>query len=232
MKLSVARLIGALLLAIPIAGIGGCGASGPQFHASYAPEYAPGSTVSVFGVFADGRMDPEFWNDLGSTLLPLAGCTAGYSADLATQNPGLASAVDDYVRANGVTEALLAQWGTLSKADTILLFSIAGHPPVQTGPTVVTPKYIPPTQMTRPANLYDEHRPTDGSVFQVTASLYSVRARRSIARLDMIYSERDVDGALREFGRRMRVELPIAACAGWSADTHGLDESKIRELKE
>ena len=232
MKSHRARIIGTFFLLITSSCAAACGSSGPQFHASRAPEYARGTTVSVFGVFKDGRMNPDLWNELGGTLLPLGACPVGYSADLVSRNRDLASAIDDYVRANGVTDALLEQWGTLAKADAILLFTIAGHPPVQNGPTVVTEKVRPPGMMTKSASPYDVHRPTDGSVFQVTASVYSIRARRPIAQLDMTYSDRDVDGAVREFGRRMSTELAIAACAGWSADASGLDPEKIRELKE
>jgi hypothetical protein len=204
-----------------------CGGDDAQFHASYAPTYAKGGTVSVFGLFKDGRMNPELWDQLGPTLLRKSGCETAYSVDFVAKNPTLSAAVDGAVRAGGVTEGLLEQFAPVAKGDSILVISMAGHPPVKTGPTEMHMKPQTPGRMTRPASPYESTTPTDHSVFEVSVSLYSVRERRSVAALSMTYGGNDVDRAISRFAERLAAEMPVQACAGWNWDAQ-VDEEKVR----
>jgi hypothetical protein len=221
------RALGVLLAALATSA---CGSSGPEFRASHVPEYAARPTVSVMGVWKDGLLSPDVWGELGSSILGRS-CPAGYTRELVTKRPDLASLVDAYVRRAGVTDALLAEWEQSAKGDAILLLTISGHPPVQTGPAEYSPK-LQNLTMTKSASSYNVHVPTDGSVFQVTASIYSSRLHRTVAQFEMKYGGHDVEAALAEFGRRMQMDLPIAGCAGWNPDTQGVDEERIRALKD
>ncbi|MGH7296169.1 MAG: hypothetical protein ACRELB_14605, partial [Polyangiaceae bacterium] len=74
-----------------------------QISTRFAPDFVKGRhAVSVLGIFKDGQMSSDAWESIGAQLSAPFGatCTAGYG-QLATASPGLSSAVDDYVRANG-----------------------------------------------------------------------------------------------------------------------------------
>src|SRR5262249_50218476 len=121
----------------------GCG-GGVQVEAKHAADFRPSGTMSVLGIFRDGRMSADSWNELGDAILPRSGCEPGYNDEFVRANSSLAGAIDDYVRANGVTDGLLDQLAPLAEADAILVLSVAGHPPRRTGPTTRTPKMVNP----------------------------------------------------------------------------------------
>lgn len=79
------------------------------FTVRFAPEYPRGqASVSVLGVFKDGRMSAEAWEQLGPTLAASFGsCTPLYGTQFLANDGEIASGIDDYVRANGVTDELL-----------------------------------------------------------------------------------------------------------------------------
>jgi hypothetical protein len=218
-----------LLVVIPF--VASC-AGGPSFRARHEPGYTGAATVSVFGVFKDGRLDADGWSELGSSVVPFAPCEAAFSPDLASSNPELASAVDDYASAHGVTDSLLKEWATSAEADTILLLSIAGHAPRRTGPTQYTLKQRIPGQHVLPASPYDAHVPTDGSRFQLTATLFSVRLGRSIAELDMTTSSSNTADVMAAFKEHLASDLGVRSCKGWSPPSGSLNSSRIRELPD
>jgi hypothetical protein len=209
----------------------GCGGGAPEVQSAHSATFTPTGTMSVLGIYKDGRMSPESWNDLGSALLPRDGCAAEFDETFPKEHAPLAGAVDDYVRANGVTDALLAQLAPLAKGDTILVLVVAGHAPRRTGPTIVTPKVRPPGMRTMPASPYNYTRQTDGSRFDLSASLYSLREHKSIAQVSMSYGGQDVNAALKAFADRLGEELPMT-CAPWNEATDAVDPEKIRSLKE
>jgi hypothetical protein len=89
-------------------------------------------SVSVFGVFRNGRMSPEAWEDYGKTLsVPFSQgiCQAAYDVVFTDANPELAATIDDYTKENGVSDELLAKFAPLAKGDTILLIAIDGQLP-------------------------------------------------------------------------------------------------------
>jgi hypothetical protein len=228
MELSIFRP-SILLLGLPI--VASC-ASGPQFHTRHAPEFAGAATVSVFGVFKDGRLDANLWSELGPSIVPFAPCGAAFGPDLPSSNPELAAAIDDYARAHGVTDALLKQWASSAEADVILLLTIAGHAPVRTGPTEYTLKTRNPAQHTLPASPYDAHTPTDGGRFEMTATLFSVRLGRSVAELDVTTTSSSTSDVMAAFKQHLGSDLGLRGCKGWKAPPGALDASKIRELPE
>ena len=74
-------------------------------------------------------------------------------------------------------------------------------------------------------------RPTDRSVFEVSASLFSVRQHESVAVVAMTYDGQSVDDAFRKFTERLGAELTGARCAGWDRSVR-VDEEKLRTLAE
>lgn len=205
-----------------------CGTALPRFEARFSPSYTRPGRVSVIGLVKDGRMSAEEWGELGPTLLSKR-CEAAYGPSLLGQNRPAASAVDDYVQANGVTPALVGELADYAEGEGILLVSVAGHPPRQTGPAYYTPKPIF-AQQVKPATSFDCHTPTDGGVFEVSVSLFSVVDRHPVAELRMTYTGNDVDGALRDFAARLAKEGIAPACGGWKPELARLEEAKIRSL--
>ena len=104
----------------------------PQVAVAPAPDAAKPESVSVFGIFRNGRMSPEAWEDFGKALsAPFSAglCQAAYDVVFTDANPELADAIDDYTKENGVSDELLAKFAPLAKGDTILLLAIDGQLP-------------------------------------------------------------------------------------------------------
>lgn len=216
-----------------------CAGDDAQFNVKYAPDYAKGGTVSVLGIFKDGRMSPETWDQLGPLLLTKQKCETAYNVDLVALSPTLSSAIDDYARANGITDALLDQLAPVARGDAIMVITVAGHPPQKIAREGGAPRASPQPVMRGggrgrgrvPYGSSGSTSTTDGSVFEVSASLFSIRLHRSIALVSMTYSGRDVEAALAKFAAKLSASLPEISCVGWNWDVH-VDEEKIRTLPE
>lgn len=232
----------------------GCGDADAQFDVQYAKGYVNGtSTVSVFGVFKDGRMSSESWDALGPRLSSPLGskttCPVEYSEGLATAKPDLASALDDYARSLGINDDLLESFAPAAQGDAILVITMAGRPPQKIGGDGpgTTPTMSQPSQMgnSRRGGLggtgggaggHGQMPPssgstTDGNMFEVSAFLYSKRQRQSVAVVDMKYSGPSTEDALTKFAEKLRTAIPGLACTGWSS-TVQLDDKHIRQLIE
>jgi hypothetical protein len=121
----------ALALAVAVAS---CADDPAKFDVRAASDFAKtGVTVSVLGVFKDGRMSAESWPTLGARLsAPFSrtgACEIAYADALFATAPALAASIDEYATANGITDELLDELAPMATADTILVFTIAGHPP-------------------------------------------------------------------------------------------------------
>ena len=114
----------------------------PQVAVAPAPDPAKPESVSVFGIFRNGRMSPEAWEDFGKALSMPFGegiCKAAYDVVFADANPALAAAIDDFTKENGVSDELLAKFAPLAKGDTILLVAMDGQLPKPTAASAEKP---------------------------------------------------------------------------------------------
>src|SRR5580693_801894 len=88
-----------------VAALSSCADPNARFTTRVAPDFAPGKhTVSMFGIFKEGRMSSDTWDELGRSLsaaFASGACEAEYREELLAKNPALSAAIDDYVRANG-----------------------------------------------------------------------------------------------------------------------------------
>ncbi|HEY5284285.1 MAG TPA: hypothetical protein VIM14_15950 [Polyangia bacterium] len=128
----------------------------PQVAVGPAPEATKPESVSVFGIFRNGRMSPEAWEDFGkvlSTPFSQGICKAAYDVVLTDAHPEMAAAIDDYAKENGVSDELLEKFAPLAKGDTILLIAIDGQAPKPAAPSAQKP--------TKPAR--DPSSPGQGS---------------------------------------------------------------------
>jgi hypothetical protein len=215
-------------------------AEGP-FTVKYAPDFAPGATsISVFGVFNQGRMSKRAWEQLRLHLVsPLNQdtCEVAYGQNLVASSPAVSSAVDEYATTNGVTDELLDQFGPMAKGAMILVIAVSGRPPQPIDdPLPDSKNSTPPRVRGRrgpvgglPAN--DRAKGEDQSVFEVSASFFSVRLHHSVASVDMAYSGSSLDEAFTMFANRLAKEMPNSTCAGWNWDVH-VDDKKIHDMVE
>jgi hypothetical protein len=231
-----------------------CAEDVAQFDVKFAPEFQKG-TISVLGVFKDGRLSPETWDELGPKISPVFGkglCPIGYDAKLATTQPDLADTIDDYSRANGVTDDLLDQLAPAASGDSVLVVTVAGHPPKApkdqgiSGPPASATPMAPrggmggmpgaggmggrrgqggmgtPTPM-RPLAV-------DRNAYQISASLFSLRDHHTTALVSMGYSGQSADEALQKFVAKLQTSLAGQPCVGWNMSAP-IDEKKIKALE-
>jgi hypothetical protein len=210
-----------------------------------ASDFAPaGHTVSVFGLFKDGRMSADTWEELGpdlSAAFATGACEAEYRDDLLTSDAPLSSAIDDYVRANGIGDELLDALAPAATGDAIVVFTIAGKVTANTpaGGTSGMPPTMPQT-MTRGTTGYrgghgqmagQPIRSFGGSseALEVSASLFSVSQHRSVALVAMRYVGDSLPDALRQLANKLRATVPGSRCGAWNANVR-VDDQRIREL--
>lgn len=211
-----------------------------RFTTRFASDFAPTRrTVSVLGVYEDGRMSPEGWRALGPRVvdaLHVDGCDVGYNA-LAIANGPLAAAIDDYARADGPTDDLLAQLSPAAKGDLVLLLTLSGKVPHR-GTEAGAPRTAPTQQpggsrghgMRGGARMRGASNPesVDLDVLDLSASLYSVAQARSVALVAMQYSGSSLDEAISQFAAKLGQAVPGLLCVGWNWDAK-IDPDRIRQ---
>jgi hypothetical protein len=226
-KLPRPNLLHALLASLlPIAA---CASEDAHFDIRSTPEFrGEGLSLSVFGMFRDGRMSTDAWNDEGAALSPSLGarmCEAAYGKAALGSGTVLARAVDDDARENGVTDDLLARLGPLAKGDAIVIFTTAGDVArASDAGSPSPPPAAPPARGRRgrrghssapgPARGHD----TDHGSFEMSAQIFSVRLGHSLAVVSMSYAGSRVDEALEKFRLELEKVLPHATCVGWNWD--------------
>jgi hypothetical protein len=226
------------------------GCAGTNFDVRSEPGWARTQhRFSTFAVQRDGLMSRDGWQVLGPNMPAPFGaqhCDVAFGQNLFANAPELAEAIGTYVRSNGVTDALLERLAPAAEGDAIVFVTLSGAPRVASdgGPNT--------TGMAsgrggmgggrggqrggmgggrggaKPSS--DESR-EGGDGFQIDASFYSVRERRSLAEIRMNYRGTRIDEAVRQFNDRVDVEFPGASCGGWKWSAQ-LDPAAIRELPE
>jgi len=227
-----------LALALPLAAAA-CGDD--SFKIQYAPEFpqAAGARISVFGVFKDGRLAPEGWDPLRVHLSPLfsaPGCEPGYPDIVTPSGTPVLQAIDDYSRANGVTDELLDRLGAAAKGDLVLLVTETGRPGAKSAD-----KSDAPGSAGAPATFGAGRRgggapaaprktvTEAANTFEVVGLVFSPHAHKSVGVVRLSYTGTSFDDAMQSFFTRLGAELPGATCEGWKGDLK-LDAAEIRKL--
>lgn len=226
----------------------GCGVSGgPEFATKYAPNVRrEGLSVSVFGVYKDGRMNAEAWADLAprfASALGSASCGALHTDALLAADHDVATALDDTTRSDGVSEELLEVFAPAAAGETIMVVTIAGRPP---GPTILVSEprqqpYVSPGRNNRavPGSGMGRTEPVSGGpsrhhdshdVFEVSATLFSVHEHHNVALVTMSYTGKSADEAIAAFSAKLRTELPGMRCEGWKPDVK-VDAERVRTAR-
>jgi hypothetical protein len=242
--LKLGRLVPAAALVFAV--IASCGGEGDvHFTTNLASDFVPTRhAISVLGVYKDGRMSPDGWEALGpriTTALRATSCESGYDR-LASTNVGLADAINEYTRADGPTDDLLALLAPAAQGDLVLVLTFAGKlpqhgggdagamPPPSGGPSLNTNGGGGRMSMRGPGGRrqHGPEAPRDTNVLDVSASLFSVAQHTSVALVGMEYSGTSIDDALVKFAAKLAQTLPIVTCVGWNWEAT-VDPEKIRQ---
>jgi hypothetical protein len=226
-----------------------CAEDAAQISVNYAPDFAKDDgTVSVFGVFRDGRLSPESWREFGPALsVPLGRdlCESAYTSYLISTKPALASAIDEYTKENGVTDQLLEQFAAAAGGKTILALVVVGHPPAKSRDSAEgsAASTVQPQRMGGGMRGMGGGRRRSGTPppdpeksalrgeFQMFASFFSPRVHHSVATLSMTYSGSSLDDALGKFADRLGTVASGSRCAGWNWQVP-VDDDRIRNMKD
>jgi hypothetical protein len=218
----------------------GCDEGDAHFTVNFASDFSPArNTVSVLGVYKDGRMSASGWEALAPRFEPALGgahCEAGYNT-LASSDGVLAGAIDDYARAEGPTDDLLALISPAARGDLILVVTFAGELPqraADAGAQRSAPTTPSPGGRGRRARGQTAGRtPNQSSVatdlLDVSASLYSVAEWRSIALVAMQYSGASLDEATTKFAAKLSQSLPGLLCVGWGWEDAKIDPEQVHK---
>ena len=190
-------------------------------------------------------MSTEAWEQAFATRLsPLLGtapCEAAYGSTLLGTNPTVASAIDDYARADGPGDDLLELLAPAAKGDLIVVITLAGRlpsPPSKDAGAGARPSSSMPSmgggrrgggrggrggsRMAGPTSIPEQ------STLEMSASFYSVHQHRPVGFIAMQYDGASVDDALDLFARKLTMTMPATTCAGWNWEAP-IDLQRLRE---
>jgi len=216
--LALSALLCAALLA--------CDDSGGELTAKFATSFAPGPhTVSVLGVYQDGRMSLGSWDDLAPYLVPALRsdhCPVGYDA-LATTSAPLAEAIDKFAREDGPTDELLTRLAPAAEGDLVLVLTFAGKLPTKASDKGGAQAAAAPAVGggRRRGGRRARGAPTpedaaDPNRLDISASLFSVPQHRSVALIQMRYSGASIQDAMTQFTGKLKESVPDLRCVGWN----------------
>jgi len=237
------RLVGLALASLLAHGATAC--SDDSFHVERAPTFpkAAGAAISVFGVFRDGRLAPEAWDSLRSHTAPVFGtapCEPGYPDILTSSGTPALQAVDDFSRANGVTDELMDRLAPMAKGDLILLITLTGRPASKSAgsaddtssPMQASAPGVRGSNRGRgtPSGSGPRKAAVEANAFEAVGIVFSPKAHKSVEAIRMTYTGTSLDDALQSFMERVGQELPQATCGGWKLDGH-VDAADIHRLE-
>lgn len=208
----------------------GCRADKPTV--SYAPGFVKENPkISIFGVFRDGRMDPEIWENLGpsfATALHREACGIAVGGAMRVSNAQLFGAIDGVARADGITDELLEKFAPAAQGDAILVIVMAGRLPKKAadgavGTTATTAAPMRPMRGSgggrpRSPGKLGPQAHVDRNFLELSASLYSKKLRESVAMVQMTYKGASEAEAFKLFTEKLAAAFPGATCEGWLAD--------------
>ncbi len=227
-----------------------CGDEDINFAVKYAPGFSnAGNAVSIFGIFKDGRMSPDTWEELGprfSSAFHSPLCEIAISSELRRSNLPLFSAVDDGAREEGITDPMLDRFAPAAAGSSILVITIAGHAPKakpdalhaagaaatrsqmgggmgRGGAVGRQNRYQGPSGSTR------KHGGNENDVYEISASLYSSAQHQSVAIVSMAYKGASEQEALGKFVAKLGASFPGATCTPWKPEALPTEDA-IRHL--
>lgn len=218
-----------ILLGIALAASAASCEGGTQATARYAPDFSPAQkSVAVFGVFQAGRMSPEAWQPLSakvSAALHHEGpCPAAFGEALRRADADLYAKIDEDVAQNGVADEIVETVAGKTDADLIVTFSVHGRAQSGRAPSVADGRgrFADPAMAGRRAGeaggglrRHGRSRGVSWSGLEISASLYSVKEKRSVGRIAIQHAGGNVEEAVTLFAKKLSEELSGSTCRGW-----------------
>lgn len=212
--------LAAFLLALASAS---CGSADADYRVQYAPGFAPErASVSVLGVYKDGRMSTSYWEKLGPKLSTVLGgktCDPFFSERLSTEDPKLFAKIEKDAKEEGITQDLVSLVAPHARGELIMVVNVYGRLPTQSktdtsaGPQ---PSYGGGMQGRNAMGRSAAPRtPKDDNALVMQADLMSTETREVMGRIALRYTGTSVDDALAKFIEKIKLELPTTACTGW-----------------
>ncbi len=214
-----------LALTLPLA-LAGCGNRQAEFSVKSARDVTTrDGTVSVFGVFRDGRLESGSWEEIGAAFGD-GKCPVGFDETLRVSHPDVATTIDSQTRADGVGDEVLQKIEAQAQGDYVLLVTIYGHLPTKKERTArnagapnftsgQAPSRAGGRKGMRPTASDEEQLPLHGGL-QVSTTLYAKRTHNTVAALEMDYTGSTLEGAFAAFWQKWNAEFPGLACRGWA----------------
>ena len=233
------KLLGRVLSCAAVLLATACSADKPTV--SYAPGFVKENPkISIFGVFRDGRMNPEIWEDLGpafATALHREACGIAVGGAMRISSAPLFNAIDRVARSDGITDELLEKFAPAATGDAILVIVMSGRLPKKAaegdGPVSTTTATAaqmrgggggrrPPGATRGPGT--PSH--ADRNFLELSASLYSKKMQKAVAMVEMTYRGASEKEAVQQFTEKIAAAFPGATCEGWLADL-GVDPDSL-----
>jgi hypothetical protein len=225
-------LVAALFGFALAAAIGGCASEKPRVIVKTATGYSgQSSTVSVLGVYAAGRMNPEHWLEMAPAVATIfgPGCEPGFNDGLQQTKPRWFSMIDQQTRDEGVTEDMLRQIAPAARGGTIGLIETEWvEPPEPTPDSPASPVAQPARGRGRGGGRgrssgSSEARPKARaeSLFAVEALAFSVEKRAFVAEVRATGTYKDKKQTLKLFVDQLRKTFTGSSCTGWQWEKQG-----------
>jgi hypothetical protein len=209
--------------------VAACGADVTAYRsATYAPRDL---TLSVLGVFRNGRMDSGAWNEWSQTIAAATGdasCSAAFDDRMEKAAPALFSELDESTRQDGITDEILDRMAPSARGGAILVIEAFGRgPPKKAGTEEAQPQQAPassPAPMGRRGGRGGRRGATPTSAprespreeLEISIGVYSVHDHQVTASVQMHADAGSSTDALHELSAKLGETLHGARCAGWT----------------
>jgi hypothetical protein len=201
-----------------------CGSADADYRVQFAPGFVrERASVSVLGVYKDGRMSTSYWEKLGPKLSAVLGgksCDAFFSERLNAEDPKLFSRIEKDAKEEGITQDLVSVVAPHARGEAIMVVNVYGRLPVQSkkdtsaGPQ---PNFGGGMQGRGRMGGHNSppQTPKDDNALVMQADLMSVETREVVGRIALRYTGTDGEDAIAKFMQQIRMELPSCTCTGW-----------------
>ncbi len=170
----------------------------------------------------------SFAPEVSAALHRSSACPVAYGTALELENADVFAAIAQHVKLDGIGDDLLSMVAPAAQGDFILAFQVFGElESARRRPVLVahggsgSGSSGRPTVSDAPTRLVSPTRPA----LEISAIVFSVRLRRTVADLTMKYAGSSMNDAIQQFARKLALTFPAAVCGEW-------DWTAVRAIRE
>ena len=204
--------------------LAGCAFADSHFTVDYPTKQMPqgNELVSVFGVFKDGRMRTEAWQELSPRFAGVLGnkpCELAFGDRLRAEDEESYEHFDHEIKDNGITKDTLASFAARAEGKMILAITVLGEAQVATGlgnhtRGMEASATAAQRRMRARSLLPGDERPVAAGL-DIAVALYSIEAKDNILTLDLHYTGTTLEEAYKRIAMKLEGIIPDARCVGW-----------------